>query len=59
MPGESYMPLALTLCLSAFFAGVLAHIWGLAVAAAVLGAIAVIVWLWPRAEAGEKAAAAA
>jgi cytochrome c oxidase subunit 1/cytochrome c oxidase subunit I+III len=59
MPGESYMPFALTLCISAFFAGLLAHFWGLAVAAAILGAIAVIVWLWPRAEAGEIAAAAA
>jgi cytochrome c oxidase subunit 1/cytochrome c oxidase subunit I+III len=58
MPGESYMPFALTLCISAFFAGLLAHIWGLAVAAVALGAIAVIVWLWPRAAAGEKAAAA-
>jgi cytochrome c oxidase subunit 1/cytochrome c oxidase subunit I+III len=59
MPGESYMPFALMLCISAFFAGLLAHIWGLAVAAVLLGAIAVTVWLWPRAEAGETAAAAA
>jgi cytochrome c oxidase subunit I len=59
MPGESYMPFALTLCISAFFAGLLVHIWGLAVAAVILGAIAVMAWLWPRAEAGEKAAAAA
>jgi cytochrome c oxidase subunit I len=55
MPGESYMPLAVTLCLSALFAGLMAHIWGLAAAAILLGAIAVIAWLWPRAEAGEKA----
>ena len=59
MPGESYMPFALTLCISAFFAGLLVHIWGLSVAAVILGAIAVMAWLWPRAEAGEKAAAAA
>jgi cytochrome c oxidase subunit I len=59
MPGESYMPFALTLCISAFFAGLLVHIWGLAVAAVILGAIAVMAWLWPRAEAGEKAATAA
>jgi cytochrome c oxidase subunit 1/cytochrome c oxidase subunit I+III len=58
MPSESYMPFALMLCLSAFFAGLLVHIWGLAAAAVGLGVIVVIAWLWPRAEAGEKAIAA-
>jgi cytochrome c oxidase subunit I len=55
MPSESYMPFAMMLCLSALFAALLAHIWGLAAAAAVLGTIVVIAWLWPRAEAGEQA----
>jgi cytochrome c oxidase subunit 1/cytochrome c oxidase subunit I+III len=58
MPSESYMPFALMLCLSALFAGLLVHIWGLAAAAVGLGIIVVIAWLWPRAEAGEKAIAA-
>jgi cytochrome c oxidase subunit 1/cytochrome c oxidase subunit I+III len=58
MPSESSMPFALMLCLSALFSSLLAHIWGLAAAAAVLGIIAVIAWLWPRAEAGERAVAA-
>jgi cytochrome c oxidase subunit I len=55
MPGESYMPLAMTLCLSAFFSGLLVHWWWLAAAAAGLGVIVGITWLWPRAIAGEKA----
>jgi len=47
----------MTLCLSALFAGLLAHIWALAAAAAALGTVAAIAWLWPRVEAGETAAA--
>jgi cytochrome c oxidase subunit I len=58
MPSESYMPFILMLCLSAFFAGLLVHIWGLAAAAAGVGIIVVIAWLWPRVEAGERAIAA-
>ena len=58
MPSESYMPFAMMLCLSALFAALLAHLWGLAAAAAGLGVIVAIAWLWPRAEAGEKALAA-
>jgi cytochrome c oxidase subunit I+III len=59
MPSESYMPFAMMLCLSAFFAGLLVHVWALAGAAAGVGIIVAIAWLWPRAEAGEKALAAA
>jgi cytochrome c oxidase subunit 1/cytochrome c oxidase subunit I+III len=55
MPGESYMPFLMTLCLSAFFAGLLIHIWALAGAGAVLGIAAGIAWLWPLHEAGERA----
>ena len=58
MPSESYMPFVLMLCLAAFFAGLLAHIWALVAVAAGLGVIVVIAWLWPRAEAGERAIAA-
>ena len=56
MPGESYMPFLLTLCLSALFAGVLIHFWWLAAAGAGLGVIAAIGWLWPLSVAGERAA---
>ena len=57
MPGESYMPFVVTLCISALFAGLLAHIWTLAGAAAAVGVIGTIVWLWPRLEAGERTVA--
>jgi cytochrome c oxidase subunit 1/cytochrome c oxidase subunit I+III len=55
MPGESYMPLAMTLCLSAFFSALLVNWWWLAAASAGVGVIVGIAWLWPRAIAGEKA----
>jgi cytochrome c oxidase subunit I len=53
MPSESYMPFAVTLCLSAFFAGLVARIWPLAGAAAAVCIICSIIWLWPREEAGQ------
>jgi cytochrome c oxidase subunit 1/cytochrome c oxidase subunit I+III len=59
MPSESYMPFAMMLCLAAFFAGLLVHLWALAAVAAGLAVAVGIAWLWPRAEAGEKASAAA
>jgi hypothetical protein len=59
MPSESYMPFAMMLCLAAFFAGLLVHFWALAAAAAGVAVIVGIAWLWPRAEAGERAGAAA
>lgn len=48
MPGDSLLPLALALTMTAFFAGLLVHWWifaGVAAAAclAILGA-----WMWPR-----------
>ena len=58
MPSESYMPFAMTLCLSGLFAGLLVQSIVLAIAAIVLGIVVGIAWLWPRAEAGEKAVAA-
>ncbi|HEX7969079.1 MAG TPA: cbb3-type cytochrome c oxidase subunit I [Stellaceae bacterium] len=59
MPSESYMPFAMMICLAALFAGLLVHIWALAAAAAGVGIVVGIAWLWPRAEVGEKASAAA
>ena len=55
MPGESYAPFLMTLCLSALFTGLLAHIWALAGAGVFLGIIVGIFWLWPLEEAGERA----
>jgi hypothetical protein len=56
MPGDSYMPFVMTLCLGAFFAGLLIHWWWLAAAAAGAGILTGIGWLWPRVvEGGERA----
>jgi cytochrome c oxidase subunit I+III len=55
MPSESYMPIALALCLAALFSGLLAHLWWLAGASTIVGIAVAIAWLWPRAEAGETA----
>ena len=55
MPSESYMPLRHDAVLAALFAGLLVHIWALAGAAAALGLVAGIAWLWPLEEAGERA----
>src|SRR4051794_19310901 len=55
MPGESYMPFLMTLCLSALFAGLLIHLWWLAAAGMGLGVATGIAWLWPLSEAGEGA----
>ena len=54
MPGESYMPFIVMLCLSAFFTGLLIHWWALAGGAAGAAIIGTIVWLWPLAQAGER-----
>lgn len=54
MPGETYLPLLLTLCISAFFAGLISHLWWLAVAGVVVGIVVSLAWLWPRAEVGQR-----
>ena len=56
MPGDSYMPFLMMLCISAFFAGLLIHWWWLAGAAVGSGVLTGIGWLWPRViEGGERA----
>jgi cytochrome c oxidase subunit 1/cytochrome c oxidase subunit I+III len=54
MPSESYMPISLTLCISALFAGLVSQLWWLAAVGAVLGIGVAIAWLWPLAEAGQR-----
>lgn len=54
MPRESYSPFIMAVCLSALFTGLLVHIWVLAGAAAAIGILIGIGWLWPRREAGER-----
>jgi cytochrome c oxidase subunit 1/cytochrome c oxidase subunit I+III len=58
MPGDSYAPLVLALGLSALFAGLLLHLWWLALAGAVVTAAAVPAWLWPERALGQTAAVA-
>jgi cytochrome c oxidase subunit I len=55
MPGDSFSPLILTLGMSAFFAGLLVHLWWLAAAGAVVMLIALLIWLWPERELAERA----
>ncbi|HEX3882122.1 MAG TPA: cytochrome c oxidase subunit I [Stellaceae bacterium] len=54
MPSESYMPVLTTICISVLFAGLVAAIWWLAIVGAVATALAVIIWLWPLPEAGQR-----
>jgi cytochrome c oxidase subunit I+III len=54
MPSESYSPVLLTLCISAFFVGLIAQLWWLAAVGVVLGTAVGIAWLWPLAEIGQR-----
>ncbi len=54
MPSESYLPVVMTLCLSALFAALVAHLWALAAASVVAGVVVGIAWLWPRPEVGQR-----
>ncbi len=48
MPGDSYLPLLMTLAMTAFFTSLELHLWwGLGVAAVAI-LVASVVWLWPR-----------
>ncbi|MBV9586607.1 MAG: cytochrome ubiquinol oxidase subunit I, partial [Alphaproteobacteria bacterium] len=58
MPSESYVPISLTLCISALFAGLISHWWWLAAAGTVIGIGVAIAWLWPLPEAGQREAPA-
>jgi cytochrome c oxidase subunit I+III len=55
MPEDSLAPFILSLALTAFFAGLLVHLWWLAGGATALGLFSLLVWLWPRAELGQTA----
>jgi cytochrome c oxidase subunit 1/cytochrome c oxidase subunit I+III len=48
MPGDTYMPLLLSLALAAVFVGMLVHVWWVAAAAAVVVLLASVGWLWPQ-----------
>jgi mannose/fructose/N-acetylgalactosamine-specific phosphotransferase system component IID len=54
MAEDSVMPLLLALALTALFAGLIVKLWWLVLASFVVGLLIQLVWLWPRAELGER-----
>jgi heme/copper-type cytochrome/quinol oxidase subunit 1 len=54
MPEDSLMPFLMALALTALFAGLIAKLWWLVIASFVVGLLFQLVWLWPRAELGER-----
>jgi cytochrome c oxidase subunit 1/cytochrome c oxidase subunit I+III len=58
LPKDSYTPVILAVALSVVFVGLLVHLWWLTIAAGIVAGIAIVAWLWPRAELGETAQAA-
>lgn len=54
MPGDSQAPFWLTLAVSALFMALLLHAWWFAGAAVLGTGVAILVWLWPEAELGQR-----
>jgi heme/copper-type cytochrome/quinol oxidase subunit 1 len=54
MPKDSIMPLLLAVCLTGVFAGMIAFVWWLVIVSFLAGLIFQLIWLWPRAELGER-----
>jgi cytochrome c oxidase subunit I+III len=54
MPEDSLMPLLLALALTALFAGLIVKLWSLVIASLLVGLLFQLVWIWPRAELGER-----
>jgi hypothetical protein len=54
MPEDSIMPLLLAASLTSLFAGLIAKVWWLVIASFLVGLIFQLIWLWPRAELGER-----
>jgi cytochrome c oxidase subunit 1/cytochrome c oxidase subunit I+III len=54
MPGDSVAPLLLTIGMSAVFVALLLKLWWLAAVGAVVIVIALLAWLWPRAQLGQR-----
>lgn len=57
MPEDTPAPFVLTLGISILFVGLLLKVWPLAIAGAVVSALSILVWLWPRRELREREAA--
>lgn len=58
MPSDSFAPVILTVGMSAFFAGLLVHLWWLAAAGVAVMVVALLIWLWPERDLAERAEAA-
>jgi cytochrome c oxidase subunit 1/cytochrome c oxidase subunit I+III len=56
MPKDSIAPFLLALATSAFFVGLLLHLWWLALAGAVVLALALLIWLWPERQLRQRVA---
>jgi cytochrome c oxidase subunit I len=54
MPEDTVAPLVLAVGTSAFFVGLLIKLWSVAIVGAVIAALAVLLWLWPRRELRER-----
>jgi len=54
MPEDSIMPLLLALALTILFAGLIVKWWWLVVASFLVGLVFELIWIWPRAELGER-----
>ena len=55
MPGDSFAPFLLSLCLTGLFVGLFVHSWTLTILSLVAGTASVIGWLWPERALGETA----
>jgi cytochrome c oxidase subunit 1/cytochrome c oxidase subunit I+III len=56
MPKDSIAPFLLALATSAFFVGLLLHLWWLALVGAVVLALALLIWLWPERQLRQRVA---
>jgi heme/copper-type cytochrome/quinol oxidase subunit 1 len=54
MPEDSIIPLLLAIALTALFAGAIVKLWWLVAASTLLGLVLLLIWVWPRAELGER-----
>ena len=54
MPSETYVPLLTACGLGVVFAGLVSRLWWLAGAGAFVTFVVALVWLWPRAELGQR-----
>ncbi|MBW0004464.1 MAG: cbb3-type cytochrome c oxidase subunit I, partial [Hyphomicrobiales bacterium] len=54
MPEDSLVPLLLALALTLLFAGLIVKAWWLVILCFATGLVLQLIWLWPRAELGER-----